>query len=633
MRTTFVVLGTIVTASLLAAVQVWAGDDDAKKGVVLPKGTLSGKIIDPDGRPVGNARIWVNTWGDKLLAEARSDAQGRFHLGPMEPTYRHRFDILTDATGFARQYVRYETYSVFPGLDCDLGTIQVEHGRIFAGQLLDVDGQPCRNAELTYEVYGPEYHLTTDSEGRFHTLPVPVGELYLRVKHPERRMAWITRLVQPGGEESLKPIRLECDVPIQGIVKDDVGVAVVGARIRASDVCQSVSDSAGRFTIHGFGPKPHFQFQLAKEGFVFINWGVDVRDDGIYWIKVGDTSDRKHGPLKELSVTLTPQAWIEGRAMDMETDEPVQLRQVVFCFFERKPNGEPVLSGCRSADFEQPEVGRFRLPYTVPGEFHLTFSATGYYDAEAFTPNVTRLTPIQGIVVKLKKKPNDATSEIRRLSISGTVTRKGKPMKVGWVGLWRMPGQRNAVNSPILRGRTVVGKPYTYASSPVFNGKYSINVPFQNDNWYLAAEEPGQPLTLIGPIKIDLNEKKQMDIECTDGGSIRGRVKNMPQGWEGHLWAVAFTKTAIQAETRVSRDGEFCFKSLPPGDYGLKVGHDAYKDSEVPHPLSPEEWKKVSEIKADPWQRAILVNVKAGQETKDMELALPPPGLDRIGGG
>ena len=94
-------------------------------------------------------------------------------------------------------------------------------------------------------------------------------------------MAWIIRLVQPGGEESLKPIHLECDVPIQGVVKDDLGVAVVGAGISASDVCQTISDSAGRFTLHGFGPKPQFQFQLRKEGFVFINWGVHVRDDGI----------------------------------------------------------------------------------------------------------------------------------------------------------------------------------------------------------------------------------------------------------------------------------------------------------------------------------------------------------------
>ena len=128
MRAIFVVLGTIVATILLEAVEVRAGDDDAKKPAALPKGALSGKIIDPDGKPVSNARIWVDTWGGNLLTEARSDARGRFHLSSLEPVYRHRFNILIDATGFARQYVRSESYSVFPGLDSDLGTIQVEHG-------------------------------------------------------------------------------------------------------------------------------------------------------------------------------------------------------------------------------------------------------------------------------------------------------------------------------------------------------------------------------------------------------------------------------------------------------------------------------------------------------------------------
>ena len=79
MRTNFVILGTIVTVILLAAVHVLAGDNVKKPGA-LPTGTLSGKIIDPDGKPVSNARIRV--YSDKLLPEAHSDAQGRFRLGP-----------------------------------------------------------------------------------------------------------------------------------------------------------------------------------------------------------------------------------------------------------------------------------------------------------------------------------------------------------------------------------------------------------------------------------------------------------------------------------------------------------------------------------------------------------------------
>jgi hypothetical protein len=138
-----------------------------------------------------------------------------------------------------------------------------------------------------------------------------------------------------------------------------------------------------------------------------------------------------------------------------------------------------------------------------------------------------------------------------------------------------MPKQYDRWSPHMLRGRTVIGDPIAFGSAPIQDGKYSLNVRIQDDDWYVAAEEPGQPLTLVGPIEVKLNEKKHLDIACTEGGSIRGRVTNVPSGWEGNLWAVAFTKTAIQAEARVNTSGEFSFPHLPPGEYGLKVGHDA----------------------------------------------------------
>src|SRR5437867_3044163 len=83
----------------------------------LPKGTLSGTVVDSDGKPVANARVWANTYDDKLLAEARTNSDGTFRLGPVDPVYRHRLDLLFEADGFARQYVAHGTYSIFPGTD------------------------------------------------------------------------------------------------------------------------------------------------------------------------------------------------------------------------------------------------------------------------------------------------------------------------------------------------------------------------------------------------------------------------------------------------------------------------------------------------------------------------------------
>jgi hypothetical protein len=252
----------------------------------------------------------------------------------------------------------------------------------------------------------------------------------------------------------------------------------------------------------------------------------------------------------------------------------------------------------------------------------LTLSADGYEDAEVFTPKVTELKTIKGIVVKLKKKAAGTRPTVPRQRITGTVARSGRPVKTGWVSLWAVPWKPNVVNAYILRGRTVRGGPFIPARAPIRDGKYSIEVPFQDKKWYVAAEEPGQPLTQVGPIAVELNEEKTLNIACTPGGSIAGRVQNVPQGWRGHLWVVAFTKTGIRYETRVREDGSFLLASLPPGEFGLKVGHDAYDDSEVPRDLrtlTKENWQK----SADPWKRAKIVNVKPDRGASGIELEFP----------
>jgi hypothetical protein len=203
------------------------------------------------------------------------------------------------------------------------------------------------------------------------------------------------------------------------------------------------------------------------------------------------------------------------------------------------------------------------------------------------------------------------------------VTRGGRSVEVGWVGLWApIRARHNAPNASVLRGRTVEREPAVFASAPIRDGAYVLDVPFQDNGWYVAVEEPGQPLTQVGPIAVSLGQEKTLDIACVKGGRIRGRVKGIPTGLEGHLWVVAFSRTAVRAEARLGRDGAFVFPPLPPGEYGLKVGHDAYEDPDVPRaPDIPEEdWTRP----ADPWKRAKLVEVEPGRDHAGVEVEFLP---------
>src|SRR5262249_34677208 len=148
------------------------------------------------------------------------------------------------------------------------------------------------------------------------------------------------------------------------------------------------------------------------------------------------------------------------------------------------------------------------------------------------------------------------------------------------------PRMLNIPNAPMLRGRTAAPDAVVYAEMPLVDGNYVLNIPSPDKQWYLAIEEPGRPPTVVGPWTVKGDERKTLDAACTAGGSVRGRVQAVPKELAGQLWVVAFTKFGYSAEARVQADGRFRLCDLPPGEYGLKVGHDAYSDSDKDVPFT-----------------------------------------------
>ena len=189
--------------------------------------------------------------------------------------------------------------------------------------------------------------------------------------------------------------------------------------------------------------------------------------------------------------------------------------------------------------------------------------------------------------------------------------------------MWLIRCKDTAFNGNVLRGRTVIGDRFFIKNTYIRDGKYSLEVPYQNDEWFVVVEEPDGEITQIGPVKIGLDEKKTLDIACPAGGSVSGRIKNVPPGWEDQLWVVAFNKTAIRKDVRVDRDGRFRITQLPPGQFGLKVGHDAYHDSEIYWGMDEKELEEAYKRKIDPMKRATVVNIQSGRDIEGVELELP----------
>jgi len=589
-----------------------------------PQGWLTGKVVGPDGNPIAGARVWTAAWPEKAFLEGTADSAGRFRLGPLPATSRTRRDLFAEAPGLARAYV--DTPVVLPDTDHDLGVISLPLGNRYRGQVVLEDGAPAAQVDVRAEVQrlelghtfmtiGAAYEAKTDRDGRFELPPLPVGDLSVTFKRPDCQVGSIGRKILPGPDETLETVRLRKDVPFAGRVQDSEGKPIAGAEVTATGEIEAAStDENGRFVLRGMGKdRPNAQGRVQKRGYCNAPLNLDRPD-----------------PV----ITLKSAAYIYGAAVDAVTGQPVTLDRVITCYCRRGPNGELQLSGCSDSGFEQLKEGKFRVAYMTPGEYHLAAAAAGYRDAEAFTPKIVEFKDIQGIVLKLNPKGAAEPTEEPKNGLTGRATRAGLPVTHALVGLWQPAASMNAPNSYMLRGRTTTGPGWAMDEAPVReDGSFFLKVPSSGKYWYVVVREPGQPPTLVGPLSLVMNEPKTLDISCTQAGSISGRVKQTPAGLEGQLWVVAFTKTGYRTETRVT-EGRYAFPALPPGEYGLKVGHDAFTDSEIHTPLlgqpnreltktEKERFVKEFNTPSDPWKRAKTVRVEEAKETADVELELP----------
>lgn len=67
-------------------------------------GPVTGRVLDPDGRPIANARVWIS--GAGALAETTTDAQGQFTLAAPDGC---RCEVRASAEGFRAQPVGVDT--------------------------------------------------------------------------------------------------------------------------------------------------------------------------------------------------------------------------------------------------------------------------------------------------------------------------------------------------------------------------------------------------------------------------------------------------------------------------------------------------------------------------------------------
>jgi Carboxypeptidase regulatory-like domain len=578
-----------------------------------PKGELAGVVVDLDGRPVANAKVWLETRPPATIASTTTSVDGRFHLGPIPAVFRRT--LLVDAPGFGREH--RDNVSVFPGAANDLRVV-LAPGRTVEGRVLQADGQPAAGVAVTcsicrivtgrylYEDFGPRVPLMTDAQGRFRLDNVPPSRLTVAVIAPGMALGWRRADVLPGsGAQTLRTIKLAADVPIRGVVHDSQGkpLAKIPVTTNFANSDSTVTDEAGRFVLRRFEAQlvPRVDVVISTPRFAFKR------------VPVGNQPSH-------VDITLIPQRWVTGRVVDAETGAPVAIKTFILCWFDRRADGTINRGNCRPVPFEQSKSAEFRVAYRAPQNLHLTVRAPGYDDAEANLDERREYEDIAGVVIKARRNASGAPADaIPVAKIQGRLTRNGRPVTSAWVGGVRVRSERRLPYVDIQRGRTVRTEwnPFSFAAASS-SGNYSLELR-NEDRWYVVVEEPDQAPTIRGPFEMKLSQIRKLDIELEPGGSISGKVRGIPADAAGQWWVVAFDRGVWRCETRIDKDGRFRLDRLPAGEFGLKVGHDGLHDADNPEHPSESETKNF----ADPWHGAHAVSLSAGQSVTDVVLKVP----------
>lgn len=246
-------------------------------------GTVTGTVLDPDGTPVPFATVYAipADGGDMLLEEpdlvvtgdgrtwrsirARSGEDGRYELSGL--TIGGSYVLRAEAEGFAHSL---DIPDVLPTAE----RRELAHDlrlRRNGGAVLNLrgpDGAPVTKALATLWGMGWPQRYEPDESGAVRIDDLPPGAHSVRLE-AEGLLQQELEFEVEGGKTTELVVSFEAGVAISGVVVDDLGRPVPGAKVEArrpfhrkyrdlpSSSAKAVADEGGRFRIEGLRPGPH----------------------------------------------------------------------------------------------------------------------------------------------------------------------------------------------------------------------------------------------------------------------------------------------------------------------------------------------------------------------------------------
>jgi protocatechuate 3,4-dioxygenase beta subunit len=182
--------------SLSAPFTVMQGKNASGITVRMTKGgSLSGRVVDPDGKPVARARITThdNDWTDDEFTrslglgmptattpvDVRTDAEGRFQISNLGAA---TYQIIVEAQGFTN-FIQHDIVVSDAG-EQKLGDVKLQRGGSLRGTLYDPAGKPLASGRVSLRPAPNSglmvwYDVKSGADGKFFFANVQPGNYQL----------------------------------------------------------------------------------------------------------------------------------------------------------------------------------------------------------------------------------------------------------------------------------------------------------------------------------------------------------------------------------------------------------------------------------------------------------------------
>jgi RNA polymerase sigma factor (sigma-70 family) len=369
---------------------------------------LRGRVLDPDGKPVAGARLYLLGGAGKDQAPSRvrgtTDQDGRFRLTAARDRY-----VVAAADGCGPAWAWTDDFNKPDGLTLRL----VKDDVPIRGRVIDLQGKPVAGATVRIDeellvpadggngpgaagltslpsaafatLFPP---ATTGADGRFQIDGIGRERVaVLRVEGTTFATQQVKAMTRAADKAGATPRGVPFDVlvvptrPVVGVVRDkDTGKPLAGVVVRSfkiggvddfNGLVRTTTDQEGRYRLAGL-PKREDNAILAEA------WGQAPRRNDLPYLaamrKVGNPPGLE--PVT-VDVYMKRGVWVTGRVIDKATGKGVPAGFDYLCFGDN-PCGEDLLLPSFSPGHWTRKDGSFRV-VALPGRGLISVLATDTY--------------------------------------------------------------------------------------------------------------------------------------------------------------------------------------------------------------------------------------------------------------